>query len=108
MALPPYDQVQKFPSADQMIEHVEKLCKKVRKRPPAPSFHTNGSPSKSKCPYFPSFCVQVHLQIVDIFDNPDVVMAKFVQSLLERVLQVSLHKDTPLQVTGRGLYANHL
>ena len=26
--------------------------------------------------------------MVDIFDNPDVVMAKFVQSLLDRVLQV--------------------
>ena len=34
-------------------------------------------------------CPQVYVQVVDIFDNAEVVMSKFIQSLLERVLQVN-------------------
>ena len=82
-------QVQKFPSTDQMIEQIEKLCKKV-------SIHVCSITTMPACgqtqpmddQHFLHSLIQVHSQVVDIFDNPDVVMAKFVQSLMERVLQV--------------------
>ena len=64
-----------------MIEHVEKLCKKV-----LAYLYSMLSRVLRVC-YM--HVVQVHVQVVDIFDNPDVVMAKFIQSLLDRVLQVS-------------------
>lgn len=32
--------------------------------------------------------LQVHDQMVEIFDNPDTVMTKFVQVVIDRVLQV--------------------
>ena len=32
--------------------------------------------------------LQVHDQMVEIFDNPDAVMTKFVQVVIDRVLQV--------------------
>ena len=39
-------------------------------------------------------CPQVYVQVVDIFDNAEVVMSKFIQSLLERVLQVNHSSHT--------------
>ena len=38
------------------------------------------------------------MQVVDIFDNPEVVMSKFIQSLLERVLQVHVHVHAYVQI----------
>jgi len=47
-----------YASADDMINNVEKMCKKV------------------------------HDQMVEIFDHPDVVMTTFVQAVIDRVLLV--------------------
>ena len=108
-----FSQVHKFPSTDQMIESVEKLCKKVRiglistAAPSASYSSILFSLLSSHDPILPPCCPpplllssppslpQVHAQVVDIFDNPEVVMAKFVQSLLERVLQVSTNDTLP-------------
>ena len=85
-----------------MVDKVEKLCKKVSLKP-ATALGTDAICENNfyrfvVCDWFTcSVCVcvcvcpQVHVQVVDIFDNADVVMSKFIQSLLERVLQVQYH-----------------
>ena len=32
--------------------------------------------------------IQTHDQMVEVFDNPDVVMTKFIQTIIDKVLQV--------------------
>jgi hypothetical protein len=70
--------IHKFTSVDEMVDKVEKLCKKV------------------------------HVQVVDIFDNADVVMSKFIQSLLERVLQKFVDEDLGPLMDERERYLKRL
>lgn len=53
-----------FSSTDELFRHIEKTCKKT------------------------------HDQIVEVFDNPDVVMTKFVQAMIDRVIKK--HVDNEL------------
>ena len=69
-----------------MMEQVKKLCKKVNFQPPVHFTYIDDYNTSRILSL--SVCTQVHVQVVDIFDNADVVMSKFIQSLLERVLQV--------------------